>query len=237
MIREDELNPLAVLRKISERLAPGRSPSYMEAHVLKALELVSEQVIGRAALGRQLGFGEGTARTMVKHLREAGLIEVTRRGISLTELGGRMLTQLRGTISRGAEAPKSGHTVGTYNHAVLVKRGADHIRLGVEQRDAALMAGAEGATTLLFDGIHFHMPGMETELDSSLTQFLVDRFNPEAGDIVIIGTADSLTAAEIGAKMAALELLREMTDPPGLDEGLSRPLDLGLLGLLDEGDE
>lgn len=211
MLREDELNSLAVLRKVSERVAPGRSPSFMEAHVLKALELMSEQVIGRAALGRQLGFGEGTARTMVKHLREAGLIEVTRRGISLTELGGRMLAQLRGMTSRGAEAPKSGHTVGAYNYAVLVKRAADHIRMGVEQRDAALMAGAEGATTLLYDGVRLHMPGMETELDPSLTRFLVDRFKPEAGDIVIIGTADNPRAAEIGAKTAALELLNEMT--------------------------
>lgn len=211
MIREDRLNPLAMLQKVSERVAPGRSPSFMEAHVLKALEIVSERIIGRAALGRQLGLGEGTARTMIKHLREAGLIEVTRRGISLTELGGLMLTQIRGMISRGKEAPKSAHTVGTYNYAVLVKRAADHIRLGVEQRDAALMAGAKGATTLLSDGIRLHMPGMETELDPSLTRFLVDRLKPEAGDIVIIGTADNPSAAEIGAKTAALELLKETT--------------------------
>lgn len=209
------MDPLAVMRKVSERMAPGRSPSFMEAHVLKALELVSEQSIGRFMLGRQLSLGEGTVRTMVKHLREASLIKVTRRGISLTELGGRMLEQLQRMISRGAEAPESAYTVGNHNYAVLVKDAADYIGLGVEQRDSALLAGAEGATTLLYNGVHFNMPGMEVDLEPSLNRFLIDHLKPETGDIVIIGTADNLTKAEIGAKTAALALLREMTESPG----------------------
>ncbi len=207
------MNPVAVLRKVSERLAPGRAPSYMEAHVLKALELASERSLGRAALGRRLGLGEGTARTMIRHLREAGLIEVSRRGISLTEDGERVLAQLR-RMTAGAEAPRSAHTVAAHNYAVLVKGAANLIRLGVEQRDAALMAGARGATTLLYDGARFHMPGMEIEVEPTLARFLVDRLRPSAGDVVIIGTADTPSAAEIGAKTAALELLEEMEAGP-----------------------
>ena len=206
------MNPIVMLRKVSAKLTPGPSPSFMEAHVLKALELVSEQSIGRVALGRILGLGEGATRTMIKHLREAEMIRVNRKGISLTEMGELFLARLHGVVSKGVEAPKGSHTVGEYNYAVLIRGGSDHVRLGVEQRDAALIAGAKGATTLLYDGVRFQMPGMDIDLDPSLTQFLLDRLKPETGDIVIIGTADDLSAAEIGAKTAAIELLKEMTE-------------------------
>ena len=198
------------MRKVSGRLAPGRSPSFMEAHVLKALELVSEQSIGRATLGGRLGLGEGTVRTMIKRLRQAEVIEITRRGIYLAERGGRLLAQIHSMISAGVEALNGTYTVGTHNYAVLVRGASGHIKMGVEQRDAALMAGARGATTLLYDGVRFHIPGMDGELDPHLTRLLIDRLKPEAGDIVIIGTADDLPAAEMGAKTAALELLREI---------------------------
>jgi len=151
---------------------------------------------------------------MIKHLREAGIIKVNRRGISLAELGEQVLAQFHGMVSKGVEAPKGEHTVGEHNYAVLVKGASDHVRLGIEQRDAALVAGAKGATTLLYDGVHFQMPGIDTPLDPSITRFLVDRLKPEAKDVIIIGTANTLTAAEIGAKTAALELLKEMTAQP-----------------------
>ncbi len=66
----------------------------------------------------------------------------------------------------------------------------------------------------LYDGARFHMPGMEIEVEPTLARFLVDRLRPSAGDIVIIGTADTPSAAEIGAKTAALELLEEMEAGP-----------------------
>ena len=216
----------AVIEKVAAKTASGRQLAYTAAHVLKALELVSEKSIGRATLGRLLGLGEGTTRTMIKHLREAGMIRVNRRGISLAELGEQVLTQLHGMIAKGVEAPKGEHTVGEHNYAVLVKGASDNVRLGIEQRDAALVAGAKGATTLLYDGVHFQMPGIETPLDPSFTRFLVDRLKPEANDVIIIGTASTLSAAEIGAKTAALELLKEMTANPdtGYTVNASRPL-------------
>jgi len=202
----------AVIERVAAKTAAGRPPAYTAAHVLKALELIgSGSGIGRQQLARELWIGEGTARTLVKHLRSEGLVKVSRGGMILTESGDSIIHDLR-RLMVSTEVPETGVTVGSKNYAVLLKGAADRIRLGVEQRDAALMAGAKGATTLLYDGAHFHMPGMDIDLDPSFAQFLLDRLKPGTGDAVIIGTADTLSAAEIGAKTAALKLLKKLMD-------------------------
>jgi len=203
------LNSLLKLKKVSKRQTPGRHPSYTDAHVLVALELVSELSLGRASLGRRLGLGEGTTRTMIRHLREEGLITVDRSGIHLAEPGLRLLERLREAMTAGLAVPETPHTVGAHNYAVVVKGAFELIGLGVEQRDAALLSGARGATTLLYDGVSLQMPGMDLDPELSLLRFLMEHMDLEAGDVVIIGTADAPTDAEIGAKTAALELLRQ----------------------------
>lgn len=207
------MDPFAVIDRVAAKAAPGRRPSYISAHVLKALELIGDGGVGRQRLARELELGEGTTRTLVRRLRGEGLLEVTRGGMALTAAGAKLLSELKGRMA-STEAPETETTVGPRNYAVLVRGAASRVRSGVEQRDAALMAGAKGATTLLYDGARFQMPGMGAALDPPFTGFLTERLKPEAGDVVIIGTADSLAAAEIGAKAAALELLGELADRP-----------------------
>ena len=204
------LDSFEAIDRVAEKAAPGRPPAYTAAHVLKALELIGAcSGVGRQQLARELRLGEGTARTLVRRLRGEGLLEVSRGGMTLSGSGRRILSDVT-ILMAYAEVQEAVVTVGPRNYAVLVRGAADHIRLGVEQRDAALMAGAGGATTLLYDCAQFHMPSSEVELDPSLNRYLVDRLKPENGDVVIIGTAEDLTSAEIGARTAALELLRKM---------------------------
>jgi len=207
------MEPLAAIRRIAERIAPGRSPSFMEAHVLKALEaLSSEPRVGRKRLGMFLGLSEGVTRTLLRHLRAEGFIEVTRRGIGLTEKGARLLGTLRSHILGGMEVPSGPLTIGPKNFAVLVKGAGGQVRSGVEQRDAALKAGAMGATTLVFDGERFTIPGME-EAPPGVEEVyeLLLRLKPRRGDVIIVGSASDILSAELGAKTAALELLRSMS--------------------------
>lgn len=205
------MDPFAVINKVAEKAAPGRPPAYTAAHVLKALELIgSGYGVGRQQLARELKLGEGTARTLVRRLRGEALVEVSRGGMILTASGERLLSDLR-RLMASTEVPETEVTVGSKNYAILVRGAEDRVRQGVEQRDAALMAGAKGATTLIYDGVRFHMPIAEIDLDPSLNRFLVDRLKPERGDVAIIGTADDSSTAEIGARTAALELLKEAT--------------------------
>ncbi len=190
------------LRRIVERSAPGRTPSFGEAQVIKALELASGEGVGRAALGARLGIGEGVARTLIRHLRDSDLVEVTARGLRTSPSGEALLMDIRTVIQRVGVAPATDDTVGKYNYAVLVRGRAAKVRAGVEQRDAALLSGAMGATTIVY-GDGAMIPGMDKAPDPSLLR-LVEGCSPRRGDVVIIGTGNTLLSAELGALSAAL---------------------------------
>ncbi|HIH87620.1 TPA: hypothetical protein HA344_00235 [Candidatus Bathyarchaeota archaeon] len=194
-----------LLRRIAEKTAPGRSPSYGEAQVLRALETVSGGWIGRASLGERLGVGEGVVRTLIRRLSDEGLIEVSTRGVSISKKGEGLLRDVHSVIATGGEAPATGDMVGSMNFALLVKGGAHGVRFGLEQRDAALIAGARGATTIVFKQGSASIPGMEGGPSEPLLSF-IQNFRPQKGDVVVVGSADNLIEAENGAYAAALTL-------------------------------
>lgn len=207
------MEALRVLRQISRKTAPGRPPAFSEAHALKALELIgSGQGIGRQQLSRELDLGEGTIRTLIRRMKEMGLVNTSRGGMSLTGRGKRALGGFRGLL-RSTEFPETPITVGSHNHSVLVRGAAGRVRKGVEQRDAALIAGARGATTLLCTGGRLKIPGMELDLDPATREYILERLRPDEGDAIIIGSADDALDAELGAKSAALKLLEELESP------------------------
>lgn len=194
-----------LLGRIAEKTAPGRSPSYGEAQALRALETVSRGWISRASLGEKLGMGEGVVRTLIRRLSGEDLIEVSTRGVSISKKGEMMLRDVHSFIAAGGEAPATGDTVGPWNYALLVKGGTRKVRFGLEQRDAALIAGARGATTIVFNQGTTTIPGIENGPSKPLLSF-IQSFRPEEGDVVLIGSADKLIEAEIGAYAAALTL-------------------------------
>ena len=106
----------------------------------------------------------------------------------------------------GFAFPKTSLTVADHNFAVVVKDGSNKVRYGVEQRDAAIMAGAKGASTLVMKDNLILMPGVDSEVDSDSLEAL-KALNLKNGDVVIIGSAGSFLLAEIGAYSAGLDLL------------------------------
>lgn len=208
--REKEMDAFRVLDTVTSKTAPGMSPEYSMAHVLKALQLISSgEGIGRQKLSREIGVGEGTVRTLIKRLRKEGLVESSRQGLTLTISGREVLSEIL-RLMKEIELPKTEVTIGSRDYAVLVKKAANHVRKGVEQRDAALFAGAMGATTLVFDGEHLFMPGIEMKPDASISEMLIKHLKPERGDVIIIGSAETANSAEIGAKSATLKLMKEI---------------------------
>jgi len=206
---------LEIVERVAGKIAPGRSPLFTEAHVLKALEEISVQKgVGRLKLSKELQLGEGAVRTLVKHLKNEGLIEVSKMGISLSECGRRVFSSLRAVVSEQVEVPSSSLTVGPLNVAVLVKGMADAVKYGLEQRDVAIMAGAKGATTLIFSKNKLIMPsareGNVFKGNVAVCNLLLSKLNPKEGDVLIIGSADEKIRAEFGAKMAALQLLKSL---------------------------
>ena len=166
-------------------------------------------------LSKDLQLGEGEARTLVKHLKNEGLIDISKSGISVSVTGKKLLSSLRTVLSEQVELPSTSLTVGSFNVAVRVAGMKDSVKYGLEQRDAAIMAGAKGATTLVFTKKGLTMPGTGENLSKSDSSILaaLSKLNLKEGDIIIIGSADEKIKAELGVKTAALELLKTKDRP------------------------
>lgn len=210
-MRIEQLDILETVDRVAGKIASGRLPSFAEVHVVKALEEIGvQETVGRMRLSKDLHFGEGVVRTLVKHLKNEGLIEVSKSGISLSATGRRLLSRLRELMSKQIDVPPTSLTVGTFNVAVRVRRMKSRVKYGLEQRDAAIVAGAKGATTLVFTENKLVMPGTEEDVSKSDPSIYatLSKLDLNEADVVIIGSADEKIGAELGAKAAALELLK-----------------------------
>ncbi len=204
--KEEPLNPLDTLHAISDERT-GRIPSFLDAHVLKALELIgSGKGIGRQQLAREIRLGEGTVRTLIRRMREQDLLETSRGGMKLTAKGERLATALKGYLVSTA-FPETTLTVSRENYAVMVRGAGGEVRKGIEERDAALIAGADGATTFIYVDGRLLMPGFDTDIDTETTAHVMGLLEPDEGDVIIIGSDEDPFRAEFGAKSAALKLM------------------------------
>ena len=206
------LRLLEVIERVTRKIAPGPAPSFNEAHVVKALELIGKYgIVGRIRLSKELGLGEGTTRTLLKHLKNEGVTRSSRSGISFSEEGKKLFSDLRSKLSEGVDVPSSPLTVGSFNIAILVRDSAQAVGSGMEQRDIAIKSGASGATTLVFSGNKLSMPTGEQNVSESMPMLhaeLVTKLNPNENDVIIVGSGENRKLAEIGAKMAAIKLLK-----------------------------
>ncbi len=197
------------LQGISSRYAPSRILSFDITHVFKALQLIeSRGHTSRDALCKELNLGEGSVKTLVKHLMMENIIETSNAGTKMTEKGRKFLAELLSSIPAECEVPNCSIALGKFNYAILLKQLSIAIKLGIEQRDAAIKVGGVGATTLLFRKGKFVIPG--TNIDSlkkepQIHGLLIKELSPKDGDVVIIASSDrNEKVAELSAKNAAL---------------------------------
>jgi Mn-dependent DtxR family transcriptional regulator len=197
------------LQKVADRYAPSRVLSFDMVHVFKTLQLIQENGhVSREKLCEDLGLGEGTIKTLVRHLKMQNLIESTNAGTTMTKKGNSLFSELLSSIPSEISLSKCAITLGKFNYAVLVKQMSSIIKDGIAQRDAAIRMGASGATTLLFKDNKFLIP--QTEFDSlkeehQLSEQMIKNLHPQDGDVIIIGSDNySRMKAEFAAKSAAL---------------------------------
>jgi predicted transcriptional regulator len=203
---------LEVLERVGGKIARGPAPAFNAAHVVKALEIIADYgSVGRISLSNRLELGIGTTRTILKHLKKEELIVSSRNGFAFSEHGKQLFQSLRSRISEGLEVPNSPLSVGPVVIAVLVRDAAHKVGRGVEQRNTAIRVGASGATTLIFSCNKLTMASKRNHIPSvasDILDILVSKLNPKENDAIIVGSGESRLNAEIGAIMAALELLK-----------------------------
>lgn len=206
------MKAISVLEKVSRRYAPSRMLSFDAVHVLITLQTIKKNSkTSRAELGKILDLGEGSIKTLVKHLKMNDLIQTSNAGMKMSESGEKLLEQISSIVTDGIQIPKCPIVVGRYNYAVLARGMASTIGSGIEQRDEAIRAGASGATTLLYKDEKFLMPGNESKQVQSITEIkgaIIKNLMPEDGDVIIIGSAQKHNISEMAAKKAALSLIR-----------------------------
>jgi Domain of unknown function (DUF4443)/CggR N-terminal DNA binding domain len=183
--------------------------SFDLVHVFKALQLIENKGhVSRSLLCKELSLGEGVIKTLVKHLKMQGLIESTKSGTRMTQKGKTISLQLFSSIPVETSIPKCSVALGEFNYVVLMKQFGFAIKSGIEQRDAAIKMGALGATTLLFKDDKFVIPSTNYDSlrkESHIAELLIEKLNPEDGDVIIIGSAtEDERTAELAAKNAAL---------------------------------
>lgn len=204
-----------VLKDLLREKAPGPTPAFTVFHLIKALKLISQGPIGRGKLSEKLGTGEGTSRTLIERLKDAKLIASSKGGCFLTDKGKRLWEKVEKIFPRKVELEKNELTLTPCSIAILIKEYADKVKTGVEQRDAAIVVGAKGATTLVMKKDKLTMPTISEDLEEDFPKAyhqIVESLKPEEKDVVIVVSADSWEKAEYGAFAAGWVLLEENCD-------------------------
>lgn len=213
------------LNSISSRYAPSRSLSFSSAHVFKTLQLINrEGFVSRHLLIEELELGEGSIKTLIKHLKMEKMIITTNKGTSMSDRGRKIFEEMSRYICSESKIPRSSISVSEFNYGILLRHLRFAIKQGVEQRDVAIKLGAQGATTLIFNNGKFIIPGSSYNAlkeEKNIERILKDELNPINDDIIIIASDNSsYIIAELASKAAALYTLQNHVDHKEIDSNI-----------------
>lgn len=198
------------MEDMANPIAPGPSMKFTVSHIFFTLELIAEKSIGRNTLARKLQVGEGTIRTIVCRLKKYGLIETSKKGCTLTNKGQNVWKQFEGFFPIRAEIGKTELTSTENNYAFLVKNRGNNVRSGIEQRDAAIVAGAKTAVIIVSKQGHLTIESVSDRVEKRFPEAadqILKTFYPEDNDTIVLVGATSLWKAKHGAFAASWTLI------------------------------
>jgi len=202
-------NVIRTLTKVADRYAPSRMLSFDISHVFKAFQLMEKYGrVSRDLLLQETDLGEGSIKTLVKHLKMQELVETSNAGMWMSEKGKKLFSKLTEVIPSEMNIPKCSIGLGKYNHVILLKELESEIGSGIEQRDSAIKMGAVGAITLIYREGKFFMPGRNQDSlrsNPEIRKLIVEKLRPGNNDVLIIVSADKKKTAEFAAKTTALQ--------------------------------
>ncbi|HMK95619.1 MAG TPA: DUF4443 domain-containing protein [Candidatus Limnocylindrales bacterium] len=198
------------IQEIAGKKAPGPSTSFTVFHIFYALELLSQKPLGRNTLAKKLNVGDGAVRTIISRLRSAKLIEASKEGCSLTKKGLETWHQFEQVFPKRIEIPASELSRSEFNFAFLVKNSGNKVKPGIDQRDAAIIAGAKKAIIAVFKDSHLRIESVSDcieKLYPKAAAQILKELAPEDNDVIIIAGADTALRAKRGAFAASWSLL------------------------------
>ncbi len=192
------------------KLGRGPTPSYRLEHVWAFLDTLKDGPRGRKQLSAMLRLGEGSVRSIIRNTSRLNLVRTDRKGCNLTEKGISVLKAIRSRVRGPFRFNLGKLTVSDCDVVFIIRGASDNVGTGLELRDAALLAGAKGATTIIFrDGV-LRLPGVSWSLREEYPRSydLIMSLKPVEGDAIVAGTAFDHWLAELGARRAVLTLLK-----------------------------
>jgi len=198
------------MQEIAGKKAPGPSTTFTIFHVFYALELLSERSLGRNKLAEKLNVGDGAVRTIISRLREAALIETSKEGCTLTQKGLDIWRQFQEIFPKRVEIPRSELAQSEFNFAFLVKKSAQKVESGIDQRDAAIIAGARKALVIVLKNGHLCIESVSDCIEKQYPKaanLLLKELMPQEDDVIIISGAESYLKAKRGAFAASWSLI------------------------------
>ena len=140
-------------------------------------------------------------RTLISRLKDNGLIAVDSKGITFAEKGKKEFDSISRSLPYNSAVDASQLDLGEFHWTVIARDKASKVKKGLEQRDAAIRAGASGALTVIYSDGKFQIPSIEQKSGPTdcegmgpaepWTSIRKDS-HPKENDVVIICGADSL---------------------------------------------
>ena len=198
------------IESVAGEKAPGPSTTFSVAHIFYALEFVAEKPIGRTKLSEKLNVGDGAIRTIINHLKDAGLIETSKVGCTLTAKGVSVWKKIKAFFPKRGEIERTELTNAEHNYAFLVKNSGHKVKSGIEQRDAAIVAGAKRAVIIVSKGGHLSIESVSDDIAKDFpeaTNQIIKVIRPEDNDAIIIAGANVLQKAKNAAFAASWVLI------------------------------
>jgi hypothetical protein len=129
----------------------------------------------------------------------------------VTQDGQEVCRQFEQVFPKRSEIPKTEITPSEFNYGFMIKGHRDSIKSGIDQRDAAIIAGAKRAIVLIVKQGHLHVASVdqctEAEYVDAAAEIL-KRIAPQNDkDVIIIAGAETLLKAKTRAFAAAWTLV------------------------------
>jgi predicted transcriptional regulator len=198
------------IENVAGEKAPGPSTTFSVAHIFSALELIAEKPIGRNKLAEKLNVGEGAIRTIINHLKDADLIVTSKNGCILTNKGLSTWKKFEEFCPKRGEIEKTELTTAEHNYAFLVKNSGHKVKSGIEERDAAIVAGAKRAVIIVSKSGHLSIESVSSDIAKEFPKAanqILKVTQPEDNDVIVIAGADTLQKAKHAAFAASWALL------------------------------
>jgi predicted transcriptional regulator len=198
------------MQQIAGKKAPGPSTTFTIFHVFYALELFAQKPLGRNKLAEKLNVGDGAVRTIISRLKNAELIETSKEGCNLTKKGAEIWEKIEEIFPKRVQIPRSDLAESDFNFAFLVKKSGQKVRSGIDQRDAAIIAGARKALVIVFRGGHLCIESVSDCIEQQYPKaasLILKELAPEEDDVIIVAGADSALKAKRGAFAASWSLI------------------------------